>query len=134
MVDASAIMAVIMEEPGRERVINFTKNAVIVSPDIVGYEIGNGLTKMMRKKIIDKKGMIKSIQYFKRIPIKLVEIDLENALNIAWEYKIYKIYKIYAYDAYYLESAKRLNLSLLTFDENMRRIGKEIGLTVLGGK
>ena len=128
MVDASAIMAVIMEEPGRERVINFTKNAVIVSPDIVGYEIGNGLTKMMRKKIIDKKGMIKSIQYFKRIPIKLVEIDLENALNIAWEYKIY------AYDAYYLESAKRLNLSLLTFDENMRRIGKEIGLTVLGGK
>jgi predicted nucleic acid-binding protein len=128
LVDASAIMAVIMEEPGRERVINLTKNAVIVSPNIVGCEIGNGLTKMMRKKIIDKKEMIESIQYFKRLSIKLVEIDLEKALNIAWEYKIY------AYDAYYLESAKRLNLSLLTFDENMGRIGKEIGLTILGGK
>jgi hypothetical protein len=33
-----------------------------------------------------------------------------------------------------LESARRLNLPLLTFDCNMARIGKEIGLTILGGK
>jgi predicted nucleic acid-binding protein len=48
-------------------------------------------------------------------------------LEIAWEYKIY------AYDACYLESAKRLSLPLLTFDGQMHRIGKELGITILGG-
>jgi len=32
-----------------------------------------------------------------------------------------------------LETAKRLNLPLLTFDNGMRKIGKEIGVTILGG-
>jgi predicted nucleic acid-binding protein len=128
MVDASAIMAVIVEEPGREIVIQLTKNITIVSPNMVGYEIANGLTKMMKKKIIEKDEMINAIKYFRRIPIKTIEVDLEKVIEIAWQYKIY------SYDACYLESAQRLNLPLLTFDENMGRIGKEIGLKILGGE
>jgi predicted nucleic acid-binding protein len=54
IVDASAIMAVIVKEPERDLVIQLTKNAVIISPDMVSYEIANGLTKMMKKKIIEK--------------------------------------------------------------------------------
>jgi len=49
-------------------------------------------------------------------------------MEIAWNYKIY------AYDALYLEAAQRLNLPLLSFDGGMRKIGNEIGLTVLGGQ
>jgi predicted nucleic acid-binding protein len=71
--------------------------------------------------------MINIIRNFKKIPIKMVEVDLEKSLEIAWEYKIY------AYDAFYLESSKRLDLPLLTFDGGMKRVGREIGLTVLGG-
>jgi len=41
---------------------------------------------------------------------------------------------IYAYNACYLEASKRLNLPLLTFDGNMIRIGKGIGINILGGK
>jgi hypothetical protein len=33
----------------------------------------------------------------------------------------------------YLEIAQRLNLPLLTFDGGMRRTGKELGITILGG-
>ena len=57
-------------------------------------------------------------------------IVLPNVVSfeIAWEYKIY------AYDAFYLESAKRLGLPLLTFDGNMAKIGKELGIKILGGK
>jgi predicted nucleic acid-binding protein len=128
LLDASAIMAVIADEPESEIVINCTKGAIIVSPNIVPFEIANGLTKMMKKKIITtQEKMIALIRNFKKIPIKMIEIDLEKSLKIAWEYKIY------AYDAFYLESAKRLNLPLLTFDGGMKRVGKEIGLTVLGG-
>jgi predicted nucleic acid-binding protein len=105
-----------------------TQNAVIVSPDMVSYEIANALTKMMKKKIIEKERMVNAFNYFKKIPVKKIEIDVEKALGIAWDFKIY------AYDASYLEAAKRLNLPLLTFDSNMIKVGNELGLTILGGK
>jgi predicted nucleic acid-binding protein len=49
ILDASAIMAVIIKEPERDLVIQLTRNVVIVSPDMVSYEIANGLTKMIKK-------------------------------------------------------------------------------------
>ena len=128
LLDASAIMAVIADEPESEIVIHYTKDAIIVSTNMVSFEIANGLTKMMKKKIIDaKEKMIHLIECFEKIPIKTVEVNLKKSLEIAWEYKIY------AYDAFYLEISKRLNLPLLTFDGGMRRIGKELGINVLGG-
>jgi len=126
--DACAIMAVIIKEPERDLIIQLTQNAVMVSPDMVSYEIANALTKMMKKKIIERERMINAFNFFKKIPIRTIEIDIEKALEIAWDYKIY------AYDACYLESAKRLNLPLLTFDGNMVKIGKELGINILGGK
>ena len=52
LTDACAIMAVIVKEPERDLVIQLTKNAVIVSPNMISYEIANALTKMMKKKVI----------------------------------------------------------------------------------
>jgi predicted nucleic acid-binding protein len=128
ILDACAIMAVIVKEPERDLIIQLTQNAVMVSPDMVSYEIANALTKMMKKKIIEKERLINAFNYFKKIPIKTIEIDIEKALEIAWNYKMY------AYDACYLESAKRLNLPLLTFDGNMIKVGKELGINILGGE
>jgi predicted nucleic acid-binding protein len=128
IMDACAIMAVIVKEPERDLIIQLTQNAIMISPDMVSYEIANALTKMMKKKIIDRERLINAFIYFKKIPIKTVEIDIEKALELAWNYKIY------AYDACYLELAKRLNLPLLTFDGNMIEIGKELGINILGGK
>ena len=128
MLDACAIMAVIVKEPERDVVIELTRNAVIVSPAMVSYEIANALTKMMKKRIIEKERILNAYSYFEKIPIKTIEIDIKKALEMAWEYKIY------AYDACYLESARRLDLPLLTFDVNMTRVGTELGLKIYGGK
>jgi predicted nucleic acid-binding protein len=128
LLDASAIMAVIADEPESETVIYYTRDAILVSPNMVSFEIANGLTKMLKKKVIDtQEEMIQIIESFQKIPIKTVEVNLKESLNIAWKYKIY------AYDAFYLETAKRLNVPLLTFDGGMRRIGRELGINVLGG-
>jgi len=127
VLDASAVMAVIADEPESDIVINCTKNAVLVSPYIISSEIANGLTKMMKKGIVNNKDkMIELIKIYQKIPIKTAEINLEKSLEIAWNYEIY------AYDAFYLETAKSLNLPLLTFDKRMRIIGKQIGIAVLG--
>jgi len=127
VLDASAIMTFIADEPESNIVINCTKNAVLVSPCMVSSEIANGLTKMMKKGIIaSKEKMIDLVKIFQKIPIKMTEVNLEKSMEIAWDYKIY------AYDAFYLETAKRLNLPLLTFDNKMKIIGKELGITILG--
>ena len=128
LMDACAIMAVIVKEPERDMVLELTKNAVLLSPDMVSYEIANALSKMMKKEIIEKEQMINAFNYYKLIPIKEIEIDFKKALEIAWDYKIY------AYDACYLEAAKRLNVPLLTFDGNMSKIGIMLGINILGGK
>jgi len=128
LLDASAIIAVIANEPEREYVIKNTRNSIIVSPNIIAIEIFNALTRMMRKNVIDsKEKMIALYKNFKKMPIKIEEIDIEKAVEIAWKYKIY------AYDACYLETAKRLNLSLITFDGNMEKIGIELGIKIIGG-
>jgi len=128
ILDASAIIAVIADEPESQIVINCTRNATIVSPNIISCEIANALTRMMKKKvIISEEQMLNLIRNFNLIPIKLVDIDLEKALEIAWQNKIY------AYDAFYLEVAKRLRLPLITFDSGMVKIGKTLGLNILGG-
>ena len=54
LTDACAIMAVIVKEPERDLVINLTQNSIIVSPNMVSYEIANALTKMMKKRLLKK--------------------------------------------------------------------------------
>ena len=128
LLDASAIIAVIADEPEGELVINYTKDAIIVSPNVIAFELANALTKMIKRKIIDtQEKMISLIEIFETIPLKIVEVDIKETLKIAWKYKIY------AYDAFYLETALRLDVPLLTFDSGMRRIGNELGIPILGG-
>ena len=66
LLDASAIMAVLADEPEMPIVIHSTQNSTIVSPNIISFEISNGLTRMMRKNIIDTKeqmiNLIKNLQ------------------------------------------------------------------------
>jgi len=127
MLDASAIIAVIADEPESQIVINYTQGATLVSPVILSFEVANAISRMMRKNIINSmKQMIDLIRNYKKIPIKTVNIDLEKALEISWRYKIY------AYDAFYLEAAKRLQLPFITFDIGMKKIGRELGIDIIG--
>jgi predicted nucleic acid-binding protein len=72
--------------------------------------------------------MIAAYSVFKKIPLKTVEVDIEEALKIAYKYNIY------AYDAYYLETAKRLKLPLLTFDGPMKKVADDMRLEIVEGK
>ena len=127
VLDTSAIIAAIADEPDGDKVINLTENAILVCPSVISFEVANSLARMIRKRIIDKEKMNDLLKSFQKIPIKLFENNLEDVLEIAWSYKIY------AYDAFFLDTAQNLNLPLLTFDGEMRAIGKELGINILGG-
>jgi predicted nucleic acid-binding protein len=86
------------------------------------------LTRLKRRQILNEKQILAAYNDFKKIPLRLLDVDIENALEIACEYSIY------AYDAYYLEPACRLRLPLFTLDVMMKKIAKNLNLRIMGEK
>jgi predicted nucleic acid-binding protein len=128
LIDASALMPVLVDEPEKENIIALTKNYELLAPSVLPYEIGNALTRLKRRQILNDKQIIAAYNEFLKIPLRLLEVDVENALRIACKYTIY------AYDAYYLETACRFNLPLLTLDGPMKKIALDLELRVLEGE
>jgi predicted nucleic acid-binding protein len=127
LLDASALMAVILNESNKDIVIKLTKNAALLSPDVIIFEIGNALINLYKRHKITEDEALGAYKTFTAIPLRAIKTNVVNALKIACKYKIY------AYDAYYLETAYRLKLPLITFDESMQKTGVELGIAILKG-
>jgi len=125
LIDASAIMAVILNEANKPAVLKLTKNKTLLSPDVISYEIGNALINLYKKRKITEVKLLEAYNEFLSIPIRNAKIDIEKALKIACKYEIY------AYDAYYLETAYRLKIPLLTFDDLMIKTGLKLRIDIL---
>jgi predicted nucleic acid-binding protein len=128
IMDASAIITMLIDEPEKDLIINLTKDVELLSPEMIPFEIGNALTRLKRRHILNDEKVIEAYSVYKKIPLRLVEVNIENALKIAYQYNIY------AYDAYYLEVTFRLKLPLLTLDKQMKNIAKKMNLDMLEEK
>lgn len=58
LVDANIFLAVIMNEPEKKAIIRSTKQAELISPEILPYEIGNALSAMLKRKRINSKNVV----------------------------------------------------------------------------
>jgi predicted nucleic acid-binding protein len=125
LVDANIYLAVVLNEPEKQRIIEITKGAELVSPEVLPYEIGNALTTMFKRQRLNKEQAIKGFNIFDAIPVRLESIDVFIALDIACNFNLY------AYDAYYLELAQRLNFPLLTLDNQMKDVAKLLNIKLL---
>ena len=125
LLDASALLAVILNEPNKNKVIKLTKNSTLLSPEVISFEIGNALISLYKRKKITEEKLLEAYKTYISIPIRNIKIDIQKALKIACRYKIY------AYDAYYLEIAYRMKLPLITFDELMKKVGKDLKVAIL---
>jgi predicted nucleic acid-binding protein len=125
LADANIFLAVIMNEPEKTDIINLTVGSDLISPEILPYEIGNALSAMAKRGSVDKNIIAKCYNIYQKIPVRLVKVEIEKALQIAM------LYNIYAYDAYYLEVANRLNLTILTLDRKMKEIAGKVNIKVL---
>ena len=125
LVDASAYLAVLLNEPEKQYIIEITKGAELISPEVLPYEIGNALSVMHKRKRLNREQVIKCFEIFEFIPVRLENADMFTALDIVCRFNIY------AYDAYYLALAKQLNLPLLTLDNEMKDVAKKLKLKLL---
>ncbi|GHV84529.1 twitching motility protein PilT [Spirochaetia bacterium] len=125
LIDCSAVMAFVTEEAEKAAVLKMTKNSILIAPNVLDYEIGNALSKLYKRGLIDKSNTVSLFLIYKSLPINLIGVNINNSIDI------FTKYTIYAYDAYYLDVASRLELPILTFDKTMKTVAMDMGLRVM---
>jgi len=80
---------------------------------------------MMKQRRLGLAEAQRGLKIFHAIPLRLVRVDLNNAMSIANQTKTY------AYDAYFLDCAVRQTAPLLTLDRALQRAAKKLGVKVM---
>ena len=124
-IDTSALIAVIGNEASKDRIIEITENYSLYAPVSVHWEIGNAFSAMFKRQKIDVEVAKLAVKAYQEIPVKFIDVPLEQALELSYSQKIY------AYDAYLIQCAQQTSTSLLTLDKGLKTVAKNIGIQVL---
>lgn len=123
--DTSAILAVLLNEPDREVLIAKSAGAELAAPASLHWEIGNALTAMLRRKRLTIEEARIVLGSYRQIPLRLVEVGLEEAVSLAAQLGIY------AYDAYFIVCAQKLSAAILTLDDGLAAAARRLGVEVV---
>lgn len=125
VVDASVLIAVIANEEEKEKLVAMTNEAELIAPLSVHWEIGDAFSSLLKQKRVTISEALQAIDIYLQIPIRFVEVELTNSLELANEFGIY------AYDAYLLRCAEKYRLPLLTLDNRLVQVAKDRKIQVL---
>ncbi|MGA1131332.1 MAG: type II toxin-antitoxin system VapC family toxin [Prochlorotrichaceae cyanobacterium] len=125
VVDTSSIIAVIVGEPEKDRLIELTQNATIVAPASVSWEIGNAFSAMLKRSRINLEQAVEAIKIYQKITLEIVDVNLKESVELAGKLNIY------AYDAYILQCAIENNSPLISLDRNLVKLAKCEGIQVI---
>lgn len=125
VIDTSALLAVIVGEPERDRIVELTSGHTLVGPGAIPWEVGNAFSAMLKQRRLTLTEAQEGLRIFQTIPLRFVKVDMTNALSLAYETKLY------ACDAYFLDCAVRHASPLLTLDHGLKKAAKDIGLKLL---
>ena len=123
--DSSVLLAVALNEPEKDRLIEATKGHDLIAPDVLPYELGNALTSLLRRNRIDAADVLRTWDVLMEIPVELRPIEIRSALELAGANKIY------AYDAYFLECSRHWRCPLLTLDGKLLMTARNNNIEVL---
>jgi predicted nucleic acid-binding protein len=125
VIDTSAVLAVLLHEPQRPALIGLTREATLLAPGSVPWEVGNGLIAGFRRGRLTARDVHDGWLSFEGIPLRLVEVRIARALTLAQQYGLY------AYDAYVLELARAQRAPLLTLDRRLLDAAADLGIEPL---
>lgn len=125
VIDTSALLAVLLNEPTRPALIQVAEGYSLVGAPSLPWEVGNALIAGVRRKRLSAAALRQVWASYRRVPVRLAEVDAANALEIAMELQLY------AYDAYVLETARTERLRLLTLDRDMECAARQLGVRIV---
>jgi predicted nucleic acid-binding protein len=124
-IDTSALVAVLVSEPERAVLVRATAGAHLVAPASVNWEVGNAMSALLKRRRATLSQAKRALRAYAAIPLRLIEVDLGLALELADEHDIY------AYDAYLLACALTQRSPLLTLDRGLARAAAEAGISLV---
>ncbi|MDI6803409.1 MAG: type II toxin-antitoxin system VapC family toxin [Bacteroidota bacterium] len=125
VIDTSAIIAVIANEPEKQKLIDLTRGAHLFAPESIKWEVGNAFSLMLKRKRVTLEQAMRALNIFESISLMWIEIDLNQALKIA-----YKL-GIYAYDAYVICGALSNAYPLLSLDKGLLRNAQKLNVKIV---
>lgn len=124
-IDTSAVLAVMLREPSRDRVVAETEEMALLAAPTLPWEVGNALSALFRRKRLDSRAAAEVLSVLERIPIRLADVDLRESVVMAEQHGID------AYDAYVLECARRYRTPLLSLDAAQCAVARAMGIDVI---
>lgn len=125
VIDTSALLAVLLNEPSRPALISATEGYGLVGAPSLPWEVGNALVAGVRRARLSAADVRHAWASYQAVPVRLVSIDMGRALTVAMESGLY------AYDGYVLETARAERLPLLTLDRGLARAAQRLGLHMM---
>jgi predicted nucleic acid-binding protein len=125
VVDTSVIIAVLVNEEHKSRLIGLTRGASLNAPASLHWEVGNAFSAMFKRRRLGIEQALEAIRSYEQIPIRLHDVSLSASMEIA------KDLALYAYDAYFIECARKLNSPLVTLDTALREAASQAGVNVI---
>jgi predicted nucleic acid-binding protein len=125
VIDTSAILAVLLDEPEKEAVVEQTMGTVLSAPASLRWEVGNAATAGVKRRRLRPERARQLIADFEQVTIRVLAIDIKRAVDLGLELGIY------AYDAYILEAARSSRFPLLALDGSIRQNAKKLGLSLV---
>ena len=125
VIDASCVLSFLLNQKGSKNVVSIVGENQLVAPSCLPFEIGNAISKLIKRKLISVYEGVSVFHEFARIPIRLIEPDIPNSIVIAGESESY------AYDCYYLNIASQMVLPLFTYDDKMKETAEKRGIKCL---
>ena len=123
--DTNTFLAVALNEPEKEWLIEVTNGQDLIAPSVLPYEIGNALSSLVRRKVVSEMQLAAAWDAAAAVPVELATIDTRSALLLAGHFRIY------AYDAYFLQCALDAKCPLLTLDAGMKSVAKQLDIKLL---
>jgi predicted nucleic acid-binding protein len=103
VVDTSALGAVLFAEPAGEGIVDRLRDASLVAPALLGYELANICVRKIRANPEQRTRFLTAFASWREMRIALVDVDYDAVLSLAEETGLT------GYDASYLWLARQLD-------------------------
>lgn len=120
IVDASAIGAVLFEEPEGDEILAYIKDDTLVAPELIDYELSNIALMKIRRGLESDAAMIAMLGGLKMLDLRRMTVPASEVLMLA------RTSGLSAYDAAYLWLAHSLDAELVTLDRALARADRAL--------
>lgn len=125
VIDTSVVIAVIVNESHKEKLVDLTADTNLLAPASLHWEIGNAFSAMFKQKRITMRQALGALHAYQQIPIRFSDVSISKSLELA------KSLGVYAYDAYVIQCALKHNCPIITLDSGLLSAAARAGATVL---